>query len=271
RIDGYAPIADYGVIGNLYTAALVALDGSIDWCCMPHLDSASVFGALLDAERGGRFRIHPSGAYEVAQSYVRDTNVLETRFHGAGGQVTLTDFMPLRGSIVGCDDPDTRHELHRIVQCDSGSVELDIEWSPRFGYAEHETRVERGRNGFIARLGDECAVLGGVDPSATVERESSGSVLRARLRVSGGERLALVMRYGAEEVQHSVDDACRSLRETIATWRDWVSVKSSDRSWAGESESQVIRSELVLKLLTHPSTGAIAAAATTSLPESIGG
>lgn len=271
RIDGYAPIADYGVIGNLHTAALVALDGSIDWCCMPQLDSPSVFGALLDAERGGRFSIHPRGAYQVEQSYIRDTNVLETRFRGAGGQVTLTDFMPLRGSIVGCEDPDARHEIHRIVQCDSGTVELEIEWSPRFGYAERETRLERGRDGFIARLDDECAVLRGLDAVATVERESSGSVLRARMRISGGERIALVMRHGADDVHHSVDEASRMLRETIATWRDWVFVKSSDRSWAGESESQVIRSELVLKLLTHPTTGAIAAAATTSLPESIGG
>ena len=238
---------------------------------MPHLDSPSVFAALLDAERGGRFRIHPRVAYQVEQSYVSDTNVLETRFYGDGGQATLTDFMPLRGSIVGCDDPDTRHEIHRMVHCDSGSVELELEWSPRFGYAERETRLERGQNGFIARQGEERAVLGGLDSAAVVDRETSGSVLRARIRVSGGERIALVMRYGEEEVHHSVDDACRLLRETIATWRDWVSVKSSDRSWAGESESQVIRSELVLKLLTHPSTGAIAAAATTSLPESIGG
>ena len=271
RIDGYAPIADYGVIGNLYTAALIAIDGSIDWCCMPRLDAASVFGALLDAERGGRFRINPVGPYEVEQAYVSDTNVLETRLRAASGQVTFTDFMPLRGSIVGCDDPDTRPEIHRIIHCEAGEVELEIEWSPRFGYAEHETQIERGSHGFIARQGVERAVLGGLEAAATVSTETLGSIVRARVHLASGHRLALVMRYDSDDGRHSIDDGCRSLRETIATWRDWVSVKPSDRWWAGASEQQVIRSELVLKLLTHPATGAIAAAATTSLPESIGG
>jgi GH15 family glucan-1,4-alpha-glucosidase len=271
RLDGYAPIADYGVIGNLHSAALIALDGSLDWCCLPHLDAPSVFGALLDAERGGRFRVSPVGAFEVDQAYVRDTNVLETRFRAAGGQVTVTDFMPLRGSIVGCDDPDTRPEIHRILHCDAGAVELAIEWSPRFGYAEEPTLIHRGAKGFVAVQGDARAALGGLEAAGTITSETLGSVVRARVCLESGQRLALVMRYGSEDARHSVDDACRSLRETIATWRDWVSVKSSDRSWAGASEPQVIRSELALKLLTHPSTGAIAAAATTSLPESIGG
>jgi pentatricopeptide repeat protein len=271
RIDGYAPIADYGVIGNLHTAALIALDGSIDWCCMPHLDSASVLGALLDTVRGGRFRVSPSGPFEVEQAYVDDTNVLETRFRASEGQATLTDFMPLRGSIVGCDDPDTRPEIHRLIHCDSGTVELEIEWSPRFGYAEQPTKIERTAHGFVARQGDERAALGGFDGVADLTSDPLGSVVRARVRLVSGQTMALVMRYGSTDAGHSLEDTCRRLRETIATWRDWVTITSSERWWAGDSKPQVVRSELVLKLLTHPTTGAIAAAATTSLPESIGG
>ena len=106
---------------------------------------------------------------------------------------------------------------------------------------------------------------------ADLTSDKLGSVMRARVRLVSGQTMALVMRYGSTDAGHSLEDACRRLRETIATWRDWVTITSSDRWWAGESTPQVIRSELVLKLLTHPTTGAIAAAATTSLPESIGG
>ena len=271
RIDGYAPIADYGVIGNLRTAALVAMDGSIDWCCLPELDSPSVFGALLDAGRGGRFLLAPTAPFEVRQAYLNDTNVLETRFSVEGGLATVTDFMPLRGSIVGCDDPETRAELHRVVHCESGSVEFELEWSPRFGYAELPTLIEPGESGFVAIQGDEHAALGGLSAVAEIASGTLGSVVRSVVRVHAGERLALVMRYGDENTRHSVDDGCRDLRETIATWRNWVSSETRDRSWAGDCAQHVVRSELVLKLLTHPTTGAIAAAATTSLPESIGG
>ena len=271
RTDGYAPIADYGVIGNLYTTALVALDGSIDWCCLPRLDSPSVFGALLDARRGGRFRVSPASPFEVEQAYSANTNVLETRFRTETGRVTLTDFMPLSGSIVGCENPDTRAEIHRIIQCDGGSVEVEIEWSPRFGYAEKPTSIESRAGGYAAVQGADRAVLAGLPDGAAIAQESDGSVVRSRVTLEAGNRLALVMRYDSDDLAHSIDDACRLLRETLATWRDWVDVKTADRSWAGESERQLIRSELILKLLTHPATGAIAAAATTSLPESIGG
>ena len=272
RIDGYAAIEDYGVIGNLRTAALVAMDGAIDWCCMPELDSPSVFGALLDARIGGRFVVRPAGPYEVEQVYVSDTNVLETRFRAAAGQVTVTDFMPLRGSIVGCDDPETRDELHRIVHCDSGTVDLEIEWSPRFGYAAEPTRIERVAHGYLAVQGRAHAVLGGL-PSidARLESDTLGSVVRAVGTIRAGSRWTLVMRYGSRDAAHSDELGARALSETIATWRNWVSVPTSDRSWARDCVPMVIRSELALKLLTHPTTGAIAAAATTSLPESIGG
>jgi GH15 family glucan-1,4-alpha-glucosidase len=272
RTDGYAPIADYGVIGNLRTAALVAMDGAIDWCCMPELDAPSTFGALLDAKIGGSFTVRPAGPFEAEQAYVADTNVLETRFRTGSGQITVTDFMPLRGSIVGCDDPITRDEIHRIVHCDSGSVEVEIVWSPRFGYAAAPTRIERVDDGVVALQGDTVAALA-VAPSipATIDGGANGGVARASGTMEAGTRWALVMRYGSRDTRHSLDAASGTLSETIATWRDWVSVPTSDRTWARGCGPQVIRSELVLKLLTHPTTGAIAAAATTSLPESIGG
>ncbi|HSJ64561.1 MAG TPA: glycoside hydrolase family 15 protein [Gemmatimonadaceae bacterium] len=271
RVDGYAAIADYGVIGNLRSAALVAMDGAIDWCCLPELDSPSVLGALLDAGRGGRFVVRPTGAFEAEQEYVPDTNVLVTRFRTGSGQVTVTDFMPLRGSIIGCEDPDTRAEIHRLVQGDGGAVEIELEWSPRFGYAAEPTEVTTSDDGFVASQGQECAALGGVPGRVAVQSGTLGGMVRGRFVMQQGERVALVMRYGSRDARHGLDEGSRALDQTIATWRDWVAVETSDRSWAGACVPAVIRSELVLKLLTHPTTGAIAAAATTSLPETIGG
>jgi GH15 family glucan-1,4-alpha-glucosidase len=279
--DTYKPISDYGVIGNLTTTALVGCDGSIDWCCLPHLDSPSVFGAILDHERGGRFKIAPVGKFGVEQKYLHETNVLETRFTVDGGCISVVDFMPIAGSIIGVDAPETRPEIQRLIRCEWGTVELEIEWSPRFGYSENPTRIEPADGGWIARLGSEWASLGCFKTEDDPDRSTSGDraiehgrfgdTVRVRRKLSSGQPLALVMRFGEVETAHSPEACHQALGDSVETWRAWVRVETADREWAKKFKPQVIRSELVLKLLTRPSTGAIAAAATTSLPEVIGG
>ena len=129
----YKPISDYGIIGNMVSAALVAKDGSIDWCCLPRFDSPSIFAATLDDEKGGKFGIEPLLHFESSQSYLGDTNILQTVFQTEIGTVTLTDFMPCYqradGKLVQFD------EIHRIAECTHGEVDIKVTFQPRPEYA----------------------------------------------------------------------------------------------------------------------------------------
>ena len=286
---GYKPIADYGAIGNLRTVALVGLDGSIDWCCLPNLDAPSVFGAILDVRKGGRFRVSPVKYKRSTQRYLGNTNVLETSFTSSksedeAGTLTLTDFMPLRGSIVGAGNPDTSPMLLRLLECKEGEVEVALEWSPRFDYARANTFIERTEKGALARAGDESdetnsevMVLAGLPDTVSevaVTDDGHGPVFRARFTLRAGERVALENHYGVTEVETDLSECDALLQETVAAWRGWVHSCSDNPggcAFGGPWHDLLIRSGLVLKLLTHPDTGAIAAAPTTSLPEDVGG
>jgi GH15 family glucan-1,4-alpha-glucosidase len=275
-INGYKPISDYGVIGNLRTAAVVGLDGSIDWACFPEMDHASVFAALLDAQRGGRFRIAPVGMERGEQRYVENTNVLETIFDADGGRLTVTDLMPLRGDIDGHNGSDAPPEIHRILHCEGGALDVEIEWTPRLDYARATTEIRRTEGGWLAEADGEDGrvrlVLGGLEKGKVVD-DGMGPSLRARLRMQAGERRPLVMRWDTAFAAVGLEASMEWLRDTVETWRGWVHTAGDPavQEWAGTSLPLVTRSELVLKLLTYSKTGAIAAAATTSLPETIGG
>jgi GH15 family glucan-1,4-alpha-glucosidase len=272
--DGYLPIEHYGAIGNLRTVALVGLDGSIDWCCLPELDRPSTFGAILDSKRGGRFRVAPAGRWRSEQRYLEATNVLETLFEAGGGRLSVTDFMPLHGSILGAGDPLTAPEIHRILRCEQGEVEVEVEWSPRFDYARAVPRVARLTGGFVAEANGERVTLGGLPADAVEIAEGEGGpVLHARIRLPAGERMVLVTRYGSPDARAALNESLSALETTIHAWREWAHhcERPEECAFAGEWHPQVIRSGLALKLLTHPETGAIAAAATASLPENIGG
>jgi GH15 family glucan-1,4-alpha-glucosidase len=270
---GYRPIEDYGAIGNLRTVALVSRDGSIDWCCLPDLDDPSIFAALLDAGRGGLWHVRPAGRYSGRQRYIENTNVLETTYDVGHAQMSVTDFMPLSGSIEGFRPSDTESAICRLLTAAGGTVEVDVLWIPRLDYARGATLVARAEAHYRAACGDEAITIAGLPGGAEILADRVGPLIRARFILQDGERRALVTNWGTEVADARVDVVQRKLAETLATWRGWVCKEEAtgDRAWAEPYGEQVIRSELALKLLTHSESGAFAAAATTSLPEEIGG
>ena len=262
--DGdYKPLSAYGVIGSMYTAALVAHDGSIDWCCMPELDSPSVFAALLDARNGGRWRIGPTSGNPGTQRYLPRTNVLETVFEEPGGLAAVIDFMPYWEGI-----PDARAQaIVRIVEGREGEVELEHEFEPRFDYARAEAGLASAAGGLVATSRDDALRLWAPGSLSIENGRATG-----RLVVHTGDRLVFVLRYASPGEDARPIDAAEALDRTIAFWFDWLHRCEPDLcAFAGPWHDMVLRSELVLKLLTHHETGAIAAALTTSLPEEIGG
>jgi GH15 family glucan-1,4-alpha-glucosidase len=146
----YKKIGDYGVIGNGSTLALVGRDGALDWMCLPYMDSPSVFAALLDDEKGGRFAITPAAPYDAAQAYLQHSNILETRFRTGEGEVELTDCMVADGR----ERPDPLLLLRRVVAV-RGAVRLAVECAPRFDYARRTPEREGAGNRVVFRAGDE--------------------------------------------------------------------------------------------------------------------
>ena len=259
--SGYKRLEDYGLIGNLATCALVGRDGSIDWCCFPHLESPSVFAAILDTSEGGHFHVRPPGHDGGKQIYSGKTNVLQTTFQTPTGTVSVTDFMPLR------DHSDPLHQtLLRKVSCSGGSVELEIEFKPRFDYARFLPALESAEAGIVAVWESQLLFL-----QAPVPLALDGAVARGAFTANEGEPQWLVLRYG-DSSPIAPTECERLLEATIEFWSDWAHHCGAGRCvFRGPWHDHVVRSGLVLKLLTHPETGAIAAAPTTSLPEVIGG
>ena len=256
-------IEDYGVVGNMRTTAHVGLNGSIDWWCYPRFDSPSVFGALLDPARGGRFQIAPVGSgLNFRQFYWPETNVLVTRFLSADGVGQVTDYMP-----VSCDLPDGDENcLVRHVHVVRGGITFRVACLPAFDYGRdsHETRLTAHGACF-----DSSNLSLGLSARCPLEREGAG--VTSELRLGEGESTVLVLRGIAPgaDCPAAVDEehGDELFRQTVTFWRDWV----SGCTYRGRWREQVHRSALLLKLLTYRPTGAIVAAPTTSLPEDPGG
>ncbi|WP_226005204.1 glycoside hydrolase family 15 protein [Natrinema salinisoli] len=261
----YNPIEEYGAIGDGNTVALVGHDGSIDWCPFPHVESPSVFAAVLDADRGGRFSVRPTQSFESVQRYRDGTNVLETAFRTAGGSATVTDFMPVTEATGADASPPA---IYRKLDCEDGSIELEVQFDPRFDYARDVPDVESTADGVVATGDDDRVVLSSDVP---LEPSPDGEGASGAVTIEAGETRWLVLGYGdavpLEPSQH---------RETLAAvvdyWRAWIhDCDEADCPLGDRWHDLAVRSSLVLKLLIHRETGAVCAAPTTSLPEDIGG
>ena len=258
--EAYPPIEAYGLIGNRRTCALVGPDGGIDWFPYPHLESPSIFAAILDTDRGGRFRISPIGAYESSQRYRDRTNVLETTFRTADGTATVTDLLP------PMELDHLAKVIYRRVACTGGAVDLEIEFEPRFDYGRVDPTMSSTDRGVLATGEDVRTVLESPVSLDIGEGRATGGLALE----DGDEAWVLLRCSGAEDADADPEGA---LADTAAYWDDWVhDCETTDECvFDGAWHDLVVRSELLLKLLTHAESGATAAAPTTSLPEDIGG
>lgn len=264
----YKKISDYGIIGNLHTVALIGVDGSIDWLCLPHLDSPSIFGALLDDNKGGRFSISPAGEWDSVAEYEPGTNILHTRFRTRTGILRVTDFMP----VCACgreEREEASHELYRRVEVLKGTVRAIMHFDPRFDYARAGTRLERIENGLVAHGNNKRAIL----LSTRSLNIGGNEMMKVEWDIAEGERIWLCLSYGTNgQDRLDISKAEKALDDTASYWKDWVGRSETGRVLDLGSYAQMVeRSALVLKLLSYDPGGNIAAAATTSLPEVIGG
>jgi GH15 family glucan-1,4-alpha-glucosidase len=261
RIDGYAPIRDYAAIGDGRTVALVARDGSIDWLPFPSIDSPTVFGALLDARRGGAFVLAPEDPSELTRRYLPGTNILETTFTTESGAVSVTDAMTVpAGGLFPL------RELAREVNGLRGTVPMGWRVEPRFGYGTAPTRVGRRRGIPVVEAGADAVAVCSFDAG---DPEIEGGSIHGRFEIGEGENALIALSFAHQEplVFPTRSEVQERTEETRDAWHRW----SACSDYQGRWKEAVDRSGLTLKLLFFAPTGAVAAAPTTSLPEEIGG
>jgi GH15 family glucan-1,4-alpha-glucosidase len=260
----YQPIEDYGLIGNMRTAALVSIRGSIDWLCLPFFDSPSVFGAILDDEKGGRFEIAASdmAGIHTVQFYWPETNVLITRFLSADGVGEIEDFMPIEGprTAPGQD------QLVRRVKVTRGALAFRMRCHPAFDYARARHQSTIVKHGAVFRS-DGLSISLAADVPLTVDERG----VHATFVLEEGQSKLFVLRAvlpGEDCGRSPSQEEARELFEhTVMYWRRWL----SKCTYTGRWREMVYRSALTLKLMTFEPTGAIVAAPTCSLPETLGG
>ena len=249
------PIEDYAVIGDLHTTALVGLDGSIDWLCLPHFGSDACFAKLLGDESNGYWKIAPTGTItQSSRSYREETLVLETEFHTESGAIKLTDCMPIR---------EEHPQVVRIVEGLSGRVDVRMELCIRFGYGQVLPWVTRCENLLTATAGPDSVAL-------WTRAHHRGENMRtlSDFTVGEGQQVPFTFTwYLSHELPPRPVDPWYSVETTAAWWEAW----SAGCSYEGDHRDAVLRSLITLKALTYQPTGGIVAAPTTSLPEAIGG
>jgi GH15 family glucan-1,4-alpha-glucosidase len=259
----YVPIEDYGIIGDLHTVALVSKRGSIDWLCFPHVNSPSLFAALLDDRKGGRFEIAALGdGVTHKQLYIPDTNVLVTRFLSAQGVGEVCDFMP----VATTSDELHRHRLIRRVAVVRGTMDFTLTCRPAFDYGRADHTVSPLPSGVLFR-GPSLNV--GLLSEIPLAQKAGG--VAAAFTLAQGERATFVLQRIAEGENcaacHSDEEVQAAFHRTVAYWRRWL----SNCRYRGRWREMVNRAALVLKLLTFAPTGAIVGAPTSSLPGGFGG
>jgi len=248
-------IEDYGMVGDLHTAALVGRDGAVDWLCLPRFDSPACFAALLGDERNGTWRLGPaSGGPCTTRRYRPDTAILESEWETPEGRVRIVDFMPPRGEAA---------DLVRIVEGVSGRVPMSMDLRLRFDYGSVTPWITRMGPDFGAVAGPDAAAL-----ATPVDVVREDGALLARFEVAAGDRVPFVLTYHpSHQPQPVPPDADDALADTEEFWTSWI----GRSTYVGQWQDAVSRSLITLKALTYAPTGGIAAAATTSLPEVIGG
>jgi GH15 family glucan-1,4-alpha-glucosidase len=266
----YPLIADHGLIGDLQTSALVSTDGSIDWFCAPRFDSPSIFGALLDHEKGGHFRVRPTvEAFTSKQLYFPDTAVLVTRFMTDAGVGEVVDFMPTTSSKVAADI----HRVVRIVRCVRGEMTFAVDIAPRFDYGReaHETHV--AEHGVVFK-GPHTSMTVNLIKEPDDERLGRFDVddqgdLHAQVRLTHGQTRGMLLETGtagpARQVR--VAEAWRLHDDTVRFWEAWL----AQSTYTGRWREALNRSAITLKLMTYAPTGGLVAAPTAGLPEQVGG
>ncbi|MGN6465125.1 MAG: glycoside hydrolase family 15 protein [Rhizobiaceae bacterium] len=253
------PIEDYGLIGNMISAALVSREGSIDWLCLPRFDSGACFASLLGGPSHGRWLIAPRDrGCRVSRRYLPGTAVLETCFETDTGKVMLTDFMPLT-------DDEEKVDVVRIVKGIEGKVEMAMELILRFDYGQTVPWVQRRDYGLSAVAGPDSIEL-----HTRVDLHGRDMKTLSIFTVKKGESVPFTLSYHrSHKLPHFVPDRNQSLDRTVLWWREWSKrcrFDYDDENW----RDAVVRSLITLKLLTYAPTGGIVAAPTTSLPEAIG-
>jgi len=269
HMDDYPLIADHGLIGDLQTAALVTTDGSVDWFCAPRFDSPSVFAALLDSQRGGRFRIRPSvDAFSSQQMYLPDTAILITRFLTPEGIGEIVDFMPVSGKVAT-----DRHRLVRLVRCVRGRMTFEVEVAPRFDYSRKPHELHLTDSGAIFKSDDFSVTVSVVrepdDARLGHVRTEDGGDVHASLTLEAGQLRGLVLDTGTDEPprEFRAAEAQQLFDDTERFWKSWL----AQSTYTGRWREALQRSAITLKLMTYAPSGALVAAPTAGLPEQVGG
>jgi GH15 family glucan-1,4-alpha-glucosidase len=264
-LNRYVPIADYAAIGCTRSIALISREGSIDWLCWPRFDSESVFGRILDAEKGGYFAIQPAVPFASKRRYLEGTNVIETTFTTSSGIVRLLGLMPVMTELEKQKRLSPFRQLLRRVECVEGDVPLIVTYAPRPDYGRVTPSLA------VRSDSVSCAWRARVlNLRSDAEFIVEGGTATASFNLRSGESRTFALGFDDHTpvVLASIgDEATAQIEATIGFWRQW----SGQLTYDGPYRDLVLRSALALKLLTYAPSGAIVAAATTSLPESVGG
>jgi GH15 family glucan-1,4-alpha-glucosidase len=264
--EPYPSIADYGLIGDCTTAALVSRSGSIDWCCLPRFDAGSAFGRLVDWRRGGCCSVSVAGRgkWETSRKYLDDTLVLSTTFQGAGGEVRLVDALLLgdpRAKVVP-RDPRRGPEILRVIEGRRGMVDVEVLVAPRFDYGAVSPWIRRHGPELHSMIGGNDGLVVWCEHQL---KERNEHQLAGRFLVEAGETIRLLLAYRPPEelepdgpVLPDADELDRRLKDTVRWWRRW----SGRLSLGKEDNVALHRSAITLKALTYAPTGAVVAAPT---------